>query len=98
MGRLFTHNFLYIFLINDFQKENCQTNSKGKKDPPLISSFLKAVSIHLLNVAMRLGESEEGSPAPDANFFNTENIYRAAKSSVVAAGLPITLTARRAAE
>lgn len=35
---------------------------------------------------------------PDANFLNTKNIYRGAKSSVVGMRLPITLKAGGAVE
>lgn len=49
----FDVNFLYFFIKkNNLLKENCQANSK--KDPHFITSFIKEVSIHLLNVTKKL--------------------------------------------
>lgn len=71
---------------------------KKKKHPHFITSFIKEVSIHLLNVTKKPTRARKALAAPDANFLNTKNIYRGAKSSVVGMRLPITLEALGAVE
>lgn len=47
--RQFVLTSLIIYIEHLFEA-NCQANSKEKKDPHFITTFIKEVSIHLLNV------------------------------------------------